>query len=178
MGDEILSKGLYLDTNIIFGWFDRSVERARKGKPFKEPSRLKFLKSKGFSLYVSIVTRTELFIRLKKKWNVTPKEFSNLESLWNLFRSIYRITELIPGIPPQEHISMTDIYSTVKHSLSIKTKVTKNIFGVIDFMHFHIAKINDLVYLTAERKLNESMLKKMNELSTVITWGKFRRLLR
>ena len=171
-----MSKGLYLDTNIVFGLFDRQLERLRKGKNFKIPERLKLLHSKGTSLYVSIVTRSELFIKLKERWNITPREFSELESLWMFFLSTYKIIELVPGIPPYEHIVLKDVYSCVKHGLSIKTEVTNRIFGYVDFIHLYIAKINQLTYLTAERNLNKIMLKRLNEIGSVINWGRFRRL--
>jgi len=65
---------LYLDTNIILGWFKRMMQKERKGREFEIPSLLKFLSSRSeLELIVSEITRIEIFRYLISEWGCNLK---------------------------------------------------------------------------------------------------------
>ena len=65
---------IYLDTNIIFGFFRNLLLEKRKGKKFTNPAILKFLKENNFELYTSVLVKAEIARRLRTEWGSTKEE--------------------------------------------------------------------------------------------------------
>lgn len=64
---------LYLDTNIIIGWFKRMMQSTRNGNEFTVPSVMQFLGSQeDMELFVSNLTKTEVYRYLKSDWDASP----------------------------------------------------------------------------------------------------------
>jgi len=65
---------LYLDTNIILGWFKKMMQKERKGEEFKIPRVIKFVTSqKEFDLILSDLTKVEIIRYLISEWGCDPK---------------------------------------------------------------------------------------------------------
>src|SRR3989344_9110267 len=65
---------IYLDANIIYGFFKNIINEERKGKKFTDPSILKFLKESGLSLYTSVLVKAEIARRLRTEWGCDEEE--------------------------------------------------------------------------------------------------------
>lgn len=81
---------IYLDTNIIYGYFKRRIEEQKFRKNYIEPEAMKFLKEKGnlVQLFTSFFTMLEIADNLKKNFALTKLEIMN--SIRN-FRVMYPI---------------------------------------------------------------------------------------
>lgn len=80
---------IYLDTNIIFGFFRNLLLEKRRGRKFTEPAILKFLKQDKFELYTSVLVKAEIARRLRTEWGTTATE---VEDFWNLLKEYLSFT--------------------------------------------------------------------------------------
>ena len=96
---------LYLDTNIILGWFKRMMQKERKGEEFKIPRVVKFVTSqKEFDLILSNLTKVEIIRYLISEWGCDPK-FA--EKTWNDFMQSFNITYIRGEIDIDDLLSMS-----------------------------------------------------------------------
>jgi len=150
---------LYLDTNIILGWFKRIMQKERKGREFEIPSLLKFLSSHSeLELIVSDITRVEIFRYLISEWGC------NLESCrkaWDYFIESFEIEVIKAEINFEELEEICLAVPTRKKTL-------------INLLHLQIAKRYKFWFLTGEKELKE---KYSNYYDGILTYKELRRLL-
>lgn len=133
---------LYLDTNIIWAWFERNAKNVKKNKPLQITSLMKYLSTREFDLFVSRLTKAEIFRFLKSQHSASRVL---CEKIWNDFKEIFDISELK--------------ISTFEVNLDDLVKVcTKTILGkktLINLVHIQIAKDNKLIFLSGDKSIVE-----------------------
>ncbi len=156
-----MKKKIYLDTNIIYGYFLAKNIELKKGN-FKEPKITEFLKNSGenFEYYVSIATRAEITRRLVSELGI-DKETSI--ALWAAFLTEISATEIEVSKPFNEiyHEIMQIVGET-----AIKRRVT-------NLEHLIIAKNYEMIFVTGD---NEILHKCRKYYSQIISYLQLRRL--
>jgi len=133
---------VYLDTNIIIGWFKNVKRSLKEGYEPKEPKKLEFLKSKNFGLYVSDLTKFEVFRYLKSEWSGKSGESKRL---WKDFRDRYKITELT-----LKKVNITPL-------IDIALNVNLGRKTVINLIHLQFSEKNNLVFLTGDKPITDRL---------------------
>jgi hypothetical protein len=134
---------LYLDTNIILGWFKKMMESTRKGEEFSVPSVMEFLSSRSdLDLVVSNLTRAEIFRYLFSEW-AAPAEKS--VELWGTFAKSFKIDYTTVMIPAESINGIAD--------LCLRTNTKKN--TLTNLLHLEISKNYGLEFLTGEKDLKD-----------------------
>mgnify|MGYP000279972445 CR=1 FL=1 len=129
---------LYLDTNIILGWFKKMMQKERKGEEFKIPRVIKFLTSKEeFDLILSNLTKVEIIRYLISEWGCDPK-FA--EKTWDDFMQSFDITYIRGEIDIDDLLNIVQNVPTKKRTL-------------VNLLHLQIAKRYNLWFLTGEESL-------------------------
>jgi len=150
---------LYLDTNIILGWFKRMMQKERKGEEFKIPRVVKFVTSqKEFDLILSNLTKVEIIRYLISEWGC------NLESCrkaWDYFIESFEIEVIKAEINFEELEEICLAIPTRKKTL-------------INLLHLQIAKRYGFWFLTGEKELKE---KYSNYYNKILTYKELRQLL-
>lgn len=132
---------LYLDTNIILGWFKRMMQSKRKGKEFKIPSVIEFLNSQpNVELIISNLTRTEIFRYLKSDWDSEPI-FS--KEIWETFLRSFNLEYIEVGVD----IEGINRLSELCLEINTKKRTLTNLF------HLEAAKGYGFLFLTGEEKI-------------------------
>ena len=134
---------LYLDTNIIIGWFKRMMQSTRNGDEFTVPSVMQFLGSQDdMELFVSNLTKTEVYRYLKSEWNASP---NHSEDIWRTFIKSFEIEYIETAIPA----------ASINNLLSLcqKTHTKKN--TLTNLLHLEIASNYKLQFLTGEKDLKD-----------------------
>lgn len=87
---EMKKLRIYLDTNVIYGYFKRRIEEQKFGKTYIEPEAMKFLKEKSnlIQSFTSFFTMLEVADNLTKDLILTQSEIMNFI---RSFRMIYPI---------------------------------------------------------------------------------------
>jgi predicted nucleic acid-binding protein len=136
---------LYLDTNIILDWFKKNIKNLRKSKPIEITSKLKFLTSRPeLQLFVSLITKAEIFRYLKSEWGSPENE---CENFWIDFFTRYGITELESKEIRVDFLDITEICKKI--NLGRKT--------LVNLIHLQFAKKNNLTFLTGDKKLEKRL---------------------
>ena|SRR3989344_6844214 len=129
---------IYLDANIIYGFFKNIINEERKGKKFTDPSILKFLKESKLELYTSVLVKAEIARRLRTEWGCSAEE---VIELWNSFED-YLNSKMIE----------TAIIDSQIVDIATKIPMKKRISNM---MHLLIAKQYDLWFLTGDKEIIE-----------------------
>ena len=127
---------IYLDANIIYGFFKNIINEERKGKKFTDPSILKFLKESELELYTSVLVKAEIARRLRTEWGCSAEE---VIELWNSFED-YLNSKMIE----------TAIIDSQIVDIATKIPMKKRISNM---MHLLIAKQYDLWFLTGDKEI-------------------------
>lgn len=131
---------LYLDTNIILGWFKRVMENLRKGKKFEIPSVIEFLSSrKEFELIVSNLSEAEILRYLTSEWN---SELELSKKIWKDFMDGFKIEYIEAEVDLNELIEICSKIPTKKKTMT-------------NLLHLQIAKRYGYLFLTGEKMLKE-----------------------
>ena len=134
---------IYLDTNIIIGWFKNMKKSIKRGEDFREPKKLEFLRSQDFKLHTSSLTKAEVFRYLKSDWGSKSSESINL---WKDFIRDYRIIELKEQINI-DYGQICDICLNV--NLGRKT--------IINLIHLQFAKWMNLIFLSGDKPITDRL---------------------
>ena len=127
---------IYLDANIIYGFFKNIINEERKGKKFTDPSVLKFLKESELELYTSVLVKAEIARRLRTEWGCSAEE---VIELWKKLVE-YMKFEVIKSAVITEEVS----------DIATKIPMKKRISNI---MHITIAKQYDLWFLTGDKEI-------------------------
>lgn len=143
---------IYLDTNMVWGWFKRAIESRRKGIPLKIPSIMRFVASRNeLELFTSIITKIEIFRFLKSEWNCSEKES---EEIWESFIDLFRVSYFdVKEVDFNELLRIVSEISTKKKTL-------------VNLIHLQIAKRNGFRFLTGEEKLKKKYEKYYDNILT------------
>jgi len=153
---------LYLDTNVILGWFKRIMQSKRKSEEFKLPSVIKFLTQESrIELIVSNLTKTEIFRYLKSDWN-SEEKFS--KEIWETFLRSFNLKYI------EAEIDAKSIEELSELCLKINTKKRT----LTNLLHLEVARRYNLTFLTGEKKLKEKYSKYY---SNIITYKELRQKL-
>jgi len=133
-----MTMNIYLDTNMIIGWFKEVAKARKKNANIKEPEKLKFLVSQRYNLYVSTLTKLEVIRYLVSQWGISGDE---AEKLWEEFIVTYNIIVL-----ELETISIKSLKDIIK-------KVETRKKTLVNLMHLEIAKTYNLWLLTGDKGL-------------------------
>lgn len=132
---------LYLDTNMVMGWFKRIMQNVRRGRPFKIPSVIEFLSSQlNIELIVSNITKIEIFRYLKSEWNC--KDVMS-EEYWNTFIRSFNITYI--------EVERIDFNELLPLCMEIPTKKKT----LVNLIHLQVAKKDSFWFLSGEEELKE-----------------------
>ncbi|MEM5881767.1 MAG: PIN domain-containing protein [Candidatus Aenigmatarchaeota archaeon] len=139
-----MKEKIYLDTNIIYGYFLQKAKELKGGK-FKEPKIIENLRrgKKYFKYFTSTLTKSEVFRRLRTELKVKEEEINNL---WIKFIAHLNITELKLTEISFEKV-LEDITEIVK-----KTEIKKR---VTNLQHLSIAKTFGFKFLTGDKEILE-----------------------
>lgn len=138
---------IYLDTNVVVGWFKRKLDEEKKGLKFIIPERLEKLLKSQHELIVSYLVKSEVSRYLKSEWQLTPEEISEK---WSLFAEELKINILKLDKFEVDLVKIDTICSEV----SLKREGT-----IADLIHLQIAKSFNLKFLTSEKKLKHKLSK-------------------
>jgi len=152
-------KEVYLDTNMIWAWFENIVKNIRKGESLRMPDILKFISSKTeLKTLTTNLTKAEIFRYLKSEWSC-DKIFS--EDLWDRFLVSFNTSYIEFGV-----IEINDL-------IEICSKVATKKKTLVNLMHLQLAKKNNLWFLTGEENLKEKYKEYYDK---VLTYEDLRRL--
>ncbi len=139
-----MKERIYLDTNIILGWFKIKMQSERDGREFFIPERLESLLEKNHELFVSTLVKAEIFRYLVSEWQLQSHES---ESLWAEFIKTFGVEEL------RFDFLEVDLKIILKISGSVPLK--KN--TIVDLMHIQISEKLDLRFYTDEEDLKTKL---------------------
>lgn len=129
---------IYLDTNVIFGWFKAKIDEERKGKRFILPERLEKLLELNYELFVSPLVKAEVSRNLKSDSNL---EKEKINELWNIFLEEMKVEQIILE---NFQINWEELVNVVQ-SVPLKLRG-----AVEDLVHIQIARKLKLKFLTSE----------------------------
>jgi len=127
---------IYLDTNIIFGFFRNLLLEKRKGKKFTNPAILKFLKENNFELYTSVLVKAEIARRLRTEWGSTKEE---VEEFWTSLETYINV-DVIQTATIGPKIAVITLETPFKNKVS-------------NIMHLLIAEQYDLWFLSVDKEI-------------------------
>ncbi len=127
---------IYLDANIIFGFFRNLLLEKRKGKKFTDPSILRYLKNEKFELYTSVLVKAEIARRLRTEWGTTASE---VEEFWTSLETYLGLNVL----------QIATIDAQIAH-ITTEMPFKKRISNII---HLLIAKQYDLWFLSGDKEI-------------------------
>ena len=127
---------IYLDTNIIFGFFRNLLLEKRKGKKFTNPAILKFLKENNFELYTSVLVKAEIARRLRTEWGSTKEE---VEEFWTSLETYINV-DVIQTATIGPKIAVITLETPFKNKVS-------------NIMHLLIAEQYDLWFLSGDKEI-------------------------
>ncbi len=123
---------------MVIGWFKNRMKRENK-----IPYRLWLLiRNKNCQLYVSYLVRAEVSQYLKAAWNVKGEQ---IFVEWQKFLRDFKIIELIS---PSFNTNLIEI-SEICRKFYLGRK------GIIDLIHLQIARDQDLIFLTNDKRLRQ-----------------------
>lgn len=131
---------LYLDTDIIYGFFKEVVKSWDEHRKIVLPSMIEFLKSRERELtfFVSELVYFEIIKRIKFEYDLSERE---IEILIRLFERTLNI-RTVPKSSWFNDMIFDDIFSLVKRE-------TFRI-GLADILHAYIAGKNNLILFTGD----------------------------
>ena len=142
---------LYLDTNIILGWFKRMMQKERKGREFEIPSLLKFLSSRSeLELIVSEITRIEIFRYLISEWGCNLKY---CKKAWDYLIESFGIEVINAEINFEKLEEICLTVPTRKKTL-------------VNLLHLQVAKNYRFWFLTGEKELKEKYIRYYDRILT------------
>lgn len=138
---------IYLDTNIIYDWFQKKTEELLHGKEFTEIRRVTFIEEnlEFLEVYTSFFTLIEIASRLKEDFKLTPDQINR------------QLRFFVTNYPIQiiKSIKLDD--ETLKYFLSnISWK---------DSIQLNIAKNENLSLVTEDEKLHRKGKKFYKEIT-------------
>lgn len=153
---------IYLDTNIIYKYFDKLVEQVKKKEPLEKvvpTKKVAYLYSirDRHEYFVSNLTKAEIFRYLHSALGVLPKDCFNL---WKFFKEILNVKEFII-----EKIDFDRITNMVAEEVAPK--------GIlINLQHLLVAQENELTVLTGDKPLKERFVKFYDKVMSYIEFRK------
>lgn len=156
-----MRKKVYLDTNIVYGYFLAKSTELKKGV-FKEPKIIRFLKDAGdkFEYYVSIATRAEIMRQLVSELGIKKETGRNL---WAAFLTDTGTTGIEVSSPFSEIYE--EIIKIVEET-AIKRRVT-------NLEHLIIAKSYELIFVTGD---SEVLLKCRKYYPDIVSYVQLRKV--
>jgi len=137
---------LYLDTDIIYGFFKEVVKSWKEHRKIVLPSLIEFLKlkEKELTFFVSELVYFEIIKRIKFDYELSEKE---IEILIRQFERTLNI-RTVPKSSWFNEMIFEDIFELIK-------KETFKM-GLADILHAYIANQNKLTFFTGDNEaLNE-----------------------
>lgn len=136
---------IYLDTNLIIGWFKHRLEEERRGLKFIVPERLEKVQKLNRELVVSYLVKAEVSRYLKSEWQLNAAE---IYEKWEEFRKEMEI----------KLIELKKFEVDLKEIDFICSEVPLKKEGTIpDIIHLKISKTFNLKFLTSETKLKSKL---------------------
>ncbi|MEM5799399.1 MAG: PIN domain-containing protein [Candidatus Aenigmatarchaeota archaeon] len=129
---------VYLDTNIVFGFFKRFLESKFMKKSFELPEKM-IIVSKIENVYVSELVLSEVVSGIKE-WCLKNKIKLNREEIEGLFEEFRENL----NIKVLKKIEIKNLFELVYYGIDIK-----------DGIHLEISKNKDMVFVTDDKKLYE-----------------------
>ncbi|MBI5061814.1 MAG: hypothetical protein HZB67_05895 [Candidatus Aenigmarchaeota archaeon] len=153
-----LLKEIYLDTNMIHGWFRNFMASTKNSQLLKIPSVLEFLIGKDLALFTTTLTKIEIFRYIRSEWGLDEK-FCN--EVWDTFIKSFNITSI-----EVEQVELGEL-------LNLVSKVSTRKKTLVNLMHLQLAKKNGLWFLTGEENLKERYAEYYDK---VLTYQNLRKL--
>ena len=128
---------LYLDTNIIYGFF-REIVESYGIRRYRIPSVIEFFRNKRFKIFSSILVKCEIARRLRLDYNLSSKD---IEGLWN-FLERYINMKVVDRI-------------TLDSELLEIIKRNKFRSRINNLIHLYLCKELELILITGDNKMIE-----------------------
>jgi len=130
---------IYLDANIIYGFFKLNSQKLKKGEELKETKLIKSLRDglKYFNYFVSKAVEIEIKRRLVSEFNLRRNEANYL---WNILVTNLKIAEV------EDHTIDWNFILTIVESVKIKKRIS-------NLIHLSIARDNHLLFLTGDLEI-------------------------
>ncbi len=132
---------LYLDANILYGFFKNIMTARREMHKPIVPSVIKFFKEKDFIIYASILTKCEIARRMKLEHDVSELDF---EKMWHALEEYLRLKIITEVNIDQDIVDMVKRY---------KFRSRMN-----NIIHLYICKKLDrlrLTFVTGDKRILE-----------------------
>ncbi len=144
---------LYLDTDIIYGFFKEVVKSWEEHRAINLPSLIKFLKNKEKELtfFISELVYLEMIKRIKYEYDLSEEKIERLVKLFEKTLSI----KIVSRKSWFNENSIDDMLELIKRE-------TFRI-GLADILHAYIAKQNSLTLLTGDNMAFNRDAKKICE---------------
>lgn len=130
---------IYLDTNIVFGFFKRFLENKFMNKPLILPEKMKIV-SKAKKVYVSELVFSEIVVETRK-WcleNNIKINREHIEEMFEEFKNKFNIKVV-------RIIDLKDLNDLVFHGIDLK-----------DSIHLEISKNMNMIFVTDDKSLYEA----------------------
>lgn len=130
---------LYLDTNIIYGYFLAKVKQLkRKTTDFTEPKTIRFLRENlgKIELFVSVLVKAEIFRRLRTELQMSLEVADNI---WTDFRALLKINEIRAATITEEVVDF------------VRTQTFKK--RISNILHLFIAKSENIYFVSGDKEI-------------------------
>lgn len=137
-----MKEKIYLDANIIYGYFLAKYKELKGTKRFEEPKVIRFLRKNRNKLeyHISIITKAEILRRLVSELGM---EKETGRKLWTSLLDELAITEIKVGK------SVDEIYGKIV-AIVEETKIKKR---VTNLEHLIVAKSSNLIFVTGDEEI-------------------------
>ncbi len=135
-----IPKELYLDTNMIHGWFRNFMLGIKHQEFLKMPSILEFLAKNDLKLFTTTLTKIEIFRYIKAEWG---RDENSCNEIWDTFMKSFTITAI-----DSKEVELEEL-------LKLVSKIATKKKTLVNLMHLQLAKKNSLWFLTGEEQLKD-----------------------
>jgi hypothetical protein len=130
---------IYLDANILYGFFKNLIKSWQEKQKYTLPDVIKFfVDHQELIIYTSILTKSEIFRRLKLEYNISEKD---LERMWMSLERLLKIRLI------EEVVIDSQLIEFIK-----KCKFRSKINNII---HLWLCYKLSLTFVTGDEKIYE-----------------------
>ncbi len=129
---------IYIDANMIYGFFKKMLVCTRRNQDFEIPRVIEFLRNNldRLEIYISPLTKAEIIRRLRTEWNCSKGE---ADRIWTAFESELMVNYIENATISNDIVELANL-----------TRFKKRINNLI---HVVIAKEYNLIFLTGDKEI-------------------------
>lgn len=135
----MVSIRIYLDANILYGFFKSLIESWQEKQRHILPDVIKFFVNHSqLIIYTSVLTKSEIFRRLKLEYNISEKD---LERMWTSLEKLLKINLI-------EEIVIDDQLAEFSQRVRFRSKIN-------NIIHLWLCYKLSLIFVTGDEKICE-----------------------